>query len=161
MSVRYRPDARQSSKCLRFPQPLHLLFKFGLVDAVLEGLVAVNKYDSHDGKARFLECGANADIGEAVHKGRAVERDASDIDADLRDQFVFGTQIKGRDRHRSSTPSTGNQVTFELNPSCQQMARPRDRSFRNQLADSAAADKRAADSNRRNLDDLELVPELP
>src|SRR2546422_10874086 len=50
------------------------------------------QHECLDGKARFLECGAKADIGDAVHKGPAVERDASDINAELWEQFVFRLQ---------------------------------------------------------------------
>src|SRR6266850_710000 len=125
--------------------------------------VSRNRSTQHeclDGKALFPERGPNTDIGDTVHKGPAVEGDAGDIDADLRDQFIFRIQIQRRDRNGPSTPGSRNHVAFELNPSAQQTARTRNRSLHYQFADAAAADEGVADSNRRNLDDLNLVLEL-
>src|SRR5437773_12276513 len=72
MSVRCRRSGPRSPKHLRFPQSLYLLFKFGLIDMVLEGLVAVNKHDWDLVAILFFQRSVGFNIDDAEVESEAV-----------------------------------------------------------------------------------------
>src|SRR6266581_6987130 len=71
MSVQCRPNVRRWSKHLRFPQPLHLLFKFCFIHTVLESLVPINEYNWDLFAIGLFQFRIRFDVDDAKSKAEA------------------------------------------------------------------------------------------